>query len=325
MMEIKARHWLIAVLIAGLAHAALAFALVHHSVPLPAGAPGINIELGDGGDAGSAGSTAAEALQPVASPGGVTGAAKQPPSPEAENRALLLEPLSGDQATEQVSDRVEPLEPETAILAKALPEPKPEPVPKTAPHPEPKRSPPPTPARTEPAPKAQPSRPRASASEAPSRASARPGSDRGDAGGSPEAERSAQVRGGREGSTDSGRVGSGHAASGNAGAGDSGSGGKHNDASASNYYGRLATWLARHKRYPVQARRLRQEGLVKVTFTIDSDGRVVSKRIAQSSGHELLDREVQAMLDRASPLPRIPPSLGRTSITITLPVAFNLR
>jgi hypothetical protein len=31
------------------------------------------------------------------------------------------------------------------------------------------------------------------------------------------------------------------------------------------------------------------------------------------------------MLDRASPLPRIPTSLGRTSITITLPVAFNLR
>nr|WP_242513345.1 energy transducer TonB [Halochromatium salexigens] len=95
--------------------------------------------------------------------------------------------------------------------------------------------------------------------------------------------------------------------------------------SANNYYGRLATWLARHKRYPAQARRLRQEGTVKVTFTVDNNGRVVSKRIAHSSGHDLLDREAQAMLERASPLPRIPASLRRSSLTITLPVAFNLR
>jgi protein TonB len=70
---------------------------------------------------------------------------------------------------------------------------------------------------------------------------------------------------------------------------------------------------------------LRQEGTVKITFTIASNGRVVSKRISKSSGHALLDREVQDMLDRASPLPRIPSNLNRSSITITLPVAFNLR
>lgn len=116
--------------------------------------------------------------------------------------------------------------------------------------------------------------------------------------------------------------GNGNRADGAAGTGGSGSGG---EASASNYYGRLATWLARHKRYPIQARRLRQEGVVKVTFTIASNGRVVSKQITQSSGHDLLDQEVQAMLKRASPLPRIPSSLGRSSLTVTLPVAFNLR
>ena len=107
--------------------------------------------------------------------------------------------------------------------------------------------------------------------------------------------------------------------------GSGGAGGRGGQASTSNYYGRLATWLARHKRYPVQARRLRQEGTVKVTFTITGSGRVVSKRIVQSSGYELLDEEVQTMLERASPLPRIPSSLGRSRLTITLPVAFRLR
>lgn len=113
--------------------------------------------------------------------------------------------------------------------------------------------------------------------------------------------------------------------SGSSGSGKSGSGGSDGQASTNNYYGRIATWLARHKRYPTQARRLRQEGTVKVTFTITRSGRVVSQRIVQSSGYELLDKEVQAMLERASPLPRIPSSLGRSNLTITLPVAFALR
>jgi protein TonB len=31
------------------------------------------------------------------------------------------------------------------------------------------------------------------------------------------------------------------------------------------------------------------------------------------------------MLERASPLPRIPASLGRSRLTITLPITFSLR
>jgi protein TonB len=107
--------------------------------------------------------------------------------------------------------------------------------------------------------------------------------------------------------------------------GSDGSRGSADKESTSNYYGRLATWLARHKRYPAQARRLRQEGTVKVSFTIARNGRLLSSRIIESSGYPLLDQEVEAMLKRASPLPRIPASLGRSSLTVTLPVAFALR
>ena len=339
MMEITARHWLIAILIAGLAHAALALALVHQSAALPAASSGVSIELGDGGasDAGSDGPGGADALQPVASPSGVTRAAEGAASVENDGGARRAKPIDGE--------LIETLEPPAAILAKALPTPKqaPKQAPKPAPKPkpllkpqldtrpepqlesrptprsEPKRQSQPAPARAEPARKTQPPRPRAGANETPGRAGAQASNDQGEAGGAADrgTDQGAGARAGGSGSGGSGKGGSGKSGS--------GTGTKGDDASASNYYGRLATWLARHKRYPIQARRLRQEGRVKVTFTIASDGRVTAKRIAQSSGHELLDREVQAMLDRASPLPRIPPSLGRSSLTITLPVAFNLR
>jgi periplasmic protein TonB len=42
--------------------------------------------------------------------------------------------------------------------------------------------------------------------------------------------------------------------------------------------------------YPRAARRLRQEGTVRVEVVIDASGRVVSAKLASSSGHPLLDR-----------------------------------
>ncbi|WP_462323150.1 energy transducer TonB, partial [Halochromatium sp.] len=212
---------------------------------------------------------------------------------------------------------LQPVDPVETAAARPLPEPEPEPEPEQTPTP--KQTPRPTPdpkpkpkARSDPRAAAQPTptsetvsqsnriRSEQTAADAARNRSGFGDADRG-------AERAASGRGSQSSAGDGSGTGSG------------------NDEGISNYYGRLATWLARHKRYPAQARRLRQEGTVKVTFTITSSGRVVSKRIVQSSGHALLDREVEAMLERASPLPRIPTSLGRKRLTITVPVAFALR
>jgi len=119
----------------------------------------------------------------------------------------------------------------------------------------------------------------------------------------------------------SGRTGRGSGAGGlRAGPGD-GTG----DRGLANYYGRLAAWLHRHKRYPREARQRRLEGLVVVSFTIDRRGRLLSHRLVNSSGHRALDREVEAMLARASPLPAFPASLDRPRLTIRVPINFTLR
>ncbi|MBK5941769.1 TonB family protein [Halochromatium roseum] len=310
-MEITPRHWLIALLIASLTHAALALALVQLSTPPPIVPAGITIELGDGGlsaaaGAGGDGSPPGSAvLQPVASPA----PAASPMAAASEDQTQLA--IDAERAHEQEAV-LPPVATVETVAAKPLPEPEPtpEPKPQADPQPTPESASLSAPRRVKPdqKPKVTQDRPSIAATKAnperPANAAARARSVSGDGNGEP-----------------SGAGATGHGQGGSDGSGS----GNDGQASASNYYGRLATWLTRHKRYPAQARRLRQEGTVKVTFTITRSGRVVSKRIVQSSGHELLDQEVQAMLERASPMPRIPSSLGRSSLTITVPVAFALR
>jgi len=61
--------------------------------------------------------------------------------------------------------------------------------------------------------------------------------------------------------------------------------------------------LEKYKRYPRVAQEQRQEGVAYLRFTIDREGKVISSQINQSSGFELLDDEVLALIQRAQPAP----------------------
>ncbi|RVU30627.1 energy transducer TonB [Neptunomonas marina] len=82
--------------------------------------------------------------------------------------------------------------------------------------------------------------------------------------------------------------------------------------------------LARAKRYPRSARKDGVTGTATVRFTIQKNGRVIVPRLLNSSGDERLDKEALAMLQRASPFPRIPAELGENSLDLTLPIEFSL-
>ncbi len=97
------------------------------------------------------------------------------------------------------------------------------------------------------------------------------------------------------------------------------------DATAkASYRDRLKSWLAAHKHYPDAARRQKIEGVAMLHFKVARDGRVLSHEIAQSSGSEILDREVERMLERAEPLPPFPPELNAASLDVSLPIGFHL-
>jgi protein TonB len=91
------------------------------------------------------------------------------------------------------------------------------------------------------------------------------------------------------------------------------------------YYALLSAHLNRKKRYPSEAKKARQQGVVTVRFTVHSDGRISGSSIRNSSGHELLDRATLELMERVAPLPKFPRSMTRDSVTISLPIDYSLR
>ncbi len=91
-----------------------------------------------------------------------------------------------------------------------------------------------------------------------------------------------------------------------------------------NFAGVLQAWFMKHKRYPHRARSRRMEGVVGVWFRIDRDGNLLEARIAQSSGHRVLDEATLELLKRASPFPQPPEVLHETDLTFTVPIVYRL-
>lgn len=91
------------------------------------------------------------------------------------------------------------------------------------------------------------------------------------------------------------------------------------------YLSLVKAHLNRKKHYPSEAKKARQQGIVTVRFTVDREGNVSGVSIKRSSGHELLDRATLDLLARVAPLPRMPKSITRDSILVSLPIDYSLR
>ncbi|MBB6122400.1 energy transducer TonB [Sphingobium subterraneum] len=91
------------------------------------------------------------------------------------------------------------------------------------------------------------------------------------------------------------------------------------------YFSLISAHLNRRKTYPTEAKKARQEGVVTVRFTVARDGSVSNISLRRGSGHELLDTATLQLLQRVAPLPRMPASMQRDSITLSLPIDYSLR
>jgi periplasmic protein TonB len=95
-------------------------------------------------------------------------------------------------------------------------------------------------------------------------------------------------------------------------------------AATTSWQGLLQAHLARFKQYPAEARMSHHEGVPVVRFTMTRLGRVLSYRLENSSGHESLDREALALIERAQPLPPLPDEVPNATIELVLPLRFQL-
>lgn len=96
-------------------------------------------------------------------------------------------------------------------------------------------------------------------------------------------------------------------------------------ANATAYSAMVLAHLQRYRIYPDSARAAGITGVATVRFTLGAAGNVIGVSLVGSSGKSVLDQAALAMVQRASPFPPIPPSLGRGSMSFAAPVRFNLR
>jgi periplasmic protein TonB len=92
-------------------------------------------------------------------------------------------------------------------------------------------------------------------------------------------------------------------------------------------YGWLAQTIWRqvekYKRYPTQARQKEWEGKVMLEAVIRQDGTILHLRVAETSGHEILDKDALSLLWKLSPL-ALDHALGHPQITILVPLTYKL-
>ncbi len=90
------------------------------------------------------------------------------------------------------------------------------------------------------------------------------------------------------------------------------------------YLGYLRQSIEEHKNYPKNAKRLGQTGTVEVTFTVMADGTISNVKVRKSSNFTLLDSAAKDILMAIAKVHPIPKELGKDSMEITLPIAYEI-
>ena len=80
----------------------------------------------------------------------------------------------------------------------------------------------------------------------------------------------------------------------------------------------LAAHIRRYATYAANGSR--ESGTVRVGVSIDRNGRLLSRRLAGSSGSPVLDSAAMTVIERAQPYPRFPPGMSQAQIALTIPL-----
>ena len=96
------------------------------------------------------------------------------------------------------------------------------------------------------------------------------------------------------------------------------------DAAKSAYGDALWRAISKFKKYPNIAQRRGYQGEVVLELQLDGYGKIKSKKVAQSSGYEILDNQALEMVDKAVPFPLPAEALRNSNFSIKVPVPFKL-
>jgi TonB family protein len=91
------------------------------------------------------------------------------------------------------------------------------------------------------------------------------------------------------------------------------------------YLAKVSAHLQQHKIYPMLARRRGLEGEATLRINIGDQGQIVAYDLEKSSGHDLLDQAVRAMIENVGSFPAPPEPVVGGFLQCRIPICFNLR
>lgn len=97
------------------------------------------------------------------------------------------------------------------------------------------------------------------------------------------------------------------------------------DEARDKYRSSLWSAISKEKKYPKVAQLRGWQGEAVVELLVDSNGKLKAKKIIQSSGYDVLDKQALEMVEKAAPYPTPPEVLRGDSFTVTLSIPFTLK
>lgn len=82
----------------------------------------------------------------------------------------------------------------------------------------------------------------------------------------------------------------------------------------------LSEFVAHMRRFKTSVNGSKESGTVVVSATIDRNGRLVSRRVASSSGSAVLDRAALELVDHAQPFPKFPAGMTQAQLVENIPL-----
>ncbi len=96
------------------------------------------------------------------------------------------------------------------------------------------------------------------------------------------------------------------------------------DKTTQRYLAKLMRHLNGYKVYPASLKKNGIEGKPVIRFSINQRGQVILAEVKKGSGNSALDQAALEVFAHANPVPPLPKSMNRTTLTLALPIAYSL-
>lgn len=90
------------------------------------------------------------------------------------------------------------------------------------------------------------------------------------------------------------------------------------------YLSKVRKIIEQHKKYPRIAKRMKQEGVVKVKFTIGKNGKIRHIKLAQKCPYTKLNKAALQILHQIVSFGPIPKELNETYLSLTVPIKYKI-